>query len=239
MLKSTNPFDNEDIKNQILGKEGREPIIEDAEVIEENYLQDPNSSVSDIKSIISSAPQLPKSAKNIVMDASALALSEKEKRSEEITCAIEEVMEKYNKEYGLSLDINIRDFSKTLVDVSDPSKRKVLELYVSEVFHSLKPMLLLHILNRLLLVVDYVTDPKRILDTNQLTLADQFLLVEKLISYINDISDIIEHTAVKDSDMVLKKLAEDSGNQDLDSSESKEVVESFMKLFKKDSGIRE
>ena len=53
MLKSVNPFDNEEIKQQILQKEGRVEI-EEADVIEENN-SDPSSPDS-LRSMITAAP---------------------------------------------------------------------------------------------------------------------------------------------------------------------------------------
>ena len=42
---------------------------------------------------------------------------------------------------------------------------------------------------------------------------------------------------LKDSDKILKKLAEERNDEALNSEDSKKVVEEFMNLFKKDSGI--
>lgn len=226
MITSTNPFDNDEIKKQILGNSDEVEILDDG------------SDTLDLRNVISSAPTLPKSAKNVIMDASALARNEKEKSAQEMNLALSEIFTKYNQEYGLDLNLNLGSLSETLINVSSPEKRKVLELYVSEVFKSVKPILLLHMLQRLVILMDYVLKPENLMNTNQLSLPDMFMIVEKIQQWIVSLTDIIDSEAVvSDSEQVLKKLAEEQQNEDLSSEESKKAVEEFMNLFKKDSGI--
>lgn len=231
MLKSVNPFDNEEIKQQILRKEGRMEI-EEAEVIED-------TSPEALKSMITAAPTLPKSAKNIIMDANALSLSEKNQKNEELTQAIESVFTKYNEEYGLDLSIDIRNLSQAVIDVGDPKKRQILELYLSETFKSIKPILLLTLIQKLMILIDYTMRPEFLLDPNQFTSSDSILLVEKLISLSKDLSDMLDEVTVQDSDKLLKKLSEENNDSEIDSEDSKNMVRNFMDLFKKDSGIKE
>lgn len=231
MLKSVNPFDNEEIKQQILRKEGRMEI-EEAEVIED-------TSPEALKNMITAAPTLPKSAKNIIMDANALSLSEKNQKNEELTKAIESVFTKYNEEYGLDLSIDIRNLSQAVIDVGDPKKRQILELYLSETFKSIKPILLLTLIQKLMILIDYTMRPEFLLDPNQFTSSDSILLVEKLISLSKDLSDMLDEVTVQDSDKLLKKLSEENNDSEIDSEDSKNMVRNFMDLFKKDNGIKE
>jgi hypothetical protein len=232
MLKSVNPFDNEDIKQQILKKEGRLEI-EEAEVIEDE------STPESLKQMITAAPTLPKSAKNIIMDANSMSLAEKDKKNEELTQAIESVFTKYNEEYGLELSVDTRNLSQALVDVGDPKKRQILELYLSETFKSIKPILLLNLMQKLMLVMDYCLKPENLLNPNQFTSSDIILIVGKLMEYSQQLGDMMDQLTIKDSDKLLKKIAEENDNTDMDSEDSKNMVRNFMDLFKKDSGIKE
>lgn len=234
MLKSVNPFDNEEIKQQILKKEGRIEI-EEAEVLGD----DEDTSPESLKQMITAAPTLPKSAKNIIMDANAMSLAEKDKKNEELTQAIESVFTKYNEEYGLELSVDTRNLSQALVDVGDPKKRQILELYLSETFKSIKPILLLNLMQKLMMVMEYALDPARLLDPNQFTAADSLLIIERLMAYAQQLSDMMDEVTVKDSDKLLKKIAEENDNTDMESEDSKNMVRNFMDLFKKDSGIKE
>jgi hypothetical protein len=232
MLKSVNPFDNEDIKQQILKKEGRLEI-EEADVIEDE------STPESLKKMITAAPTLPKSAKNIIMDANSMSLAEKDKKNEELTQAIESVFTKYNEEYGLELSVDTRNLSQALVDVGDPKKRQILELYLSETFKSIKPILLLNLMQKLMLVMDYCLKPENLLNPNQFTSSDIILIVGKLMEYSQQLGDMMDQLTIKDSDKLLKKIAEENDNTDMESEDSKNMVRNFMDLFKKDSGIKE
>ena len=232
MLKSVNPFDNEEIKQQILKKEGRIEI-EEADVIEDE------STPESLKKMITAAPTLPKSAKNIIMDANSMSLAEKDKKNEELTRAIEQVFTKYNEEYGLELSVDTRNLSQALVDVGDPKKRQILELYLSETFKSIKPILLLNLMQKLMLVMDYCLKPENLLNPNQFTSSDIILIVGKLMEYSQQLGDMMDQLTIKDSDKLLKKMAEENDNTDMESEDSKNMVRNFMDLFKKDSGIKE
>ena len=228
MIESSNPFNDPEVKKQLLRNEG----IEEPEVIEEKDY---------IKDMLASAPQLPKSAKNIILDSSTLLKQDRDAKSKEFNLALNSIISSYNEKYGTSISLDLDSISTSLVEIADPDKRKVLELYVSEVFKSIKPLLLLHVLNRLVICLNYVTDPKRFLDIGNsgLTLPDLFLVLEKLMGYINSIDEITKYISIDSSDAILQKLADEKNDSSINSPESKEAVENFMKLFKKDAGIED
>lgn len=228
-LDSVNPFDDPEFKRSILESSG----VEEATVIEEGTSDDLN-----LKGIISSAPSIPKAAKNLILDASSLAKNQKEQKAIEMNNALNDVFSNYNKEYGTSLQIDFTNLSKTLVNVSDPETRKTLELYVSEVFRTIRPIILLHLINKLVQAIDYATQPERMFDANSFTPADTFLIVEKLMLYIDQLNTLYESTAIKDSDQILKKISESKKDSTMESEESKKTVDEFLALFKKDSGIK-
>lgn len=204
------------------------------EIIEDNS----DTSKQDLKSLISGAPKLPRSAKNIILDASAIAKNEKEQKVKEMELALNQVLTSYNKEYGLSLNLNLSDLSKSLIDVSDPKRRRILELYVSELYSSVRPLLYLHLIQKLYVAMDYILDPERLLGSQDLTTADMFLVVEKLMSYIEQISQLQNEVTIKGADLELKKIADENKDIDFNSSESKETIDNFMKLFNRESGIQ-
>lgn len=166
-----------------------------------------------------------------------MALNEKEKKVQEMNLALNNVFTEYNKAYGTDLSIDFNSLSNTLIAVSSPETRRTLELYVSEVLKSVRPVLLLHLIAKLQIAIEYVTAPERMFDQNQLSLPDLFLVIDKLISYIQNLEDIVKSSAVKDSDKLLEKLAQEKGDVNLKSEESKKAVEEFMKLFNNEHGI--
>lgn len=234
-MEAINPFADPEFKKQILAKEKKNVKYSDPEDYE--IIESEPETKSDLKSLISGAPNLPKAAKNLILDATALAKNEKEQKVKEMEMSLNQVLTKYNEDYGLSLHLNLGDLSKSLVDVADPKKRRVLELYVSELYSSVKPLLYLHLIQKLYLAMDYILSPERLFNSGDLTTADMFLVVEKLISYIDQISQLQSEVAVKGADLELRQLGEDMQDDGIDTEENREAVENFMRLFNKESGI--
>lgn len=237
-MEVINPFSDPEFKKSILSKEGKKvKTTSDLDTYE--IIQPDLDTSENLKRIITSAPVLPKQAKNIILDASALALNEKETKAAEMNLALNDVFTQYNKTYGTDLQIDFSNLSNTLINVADPKTRQTLELYVSEVFKSIRPVLLLHLISKLSIALDYVLDPKRMFDTNQLSIPDLFLIIEKLQLYIENLNGLMKTTTIENSDQILKKLSEEQNDEAMNSPESKKAVEEFMSLFMKDSGIKE
>ena len=57
------------------------------------------------------------------------------------------------------------------------------------------------------------------------------------MQFIQQLEDMKSQVIVKGSDLELKKIAEESGNEELNSEESKQIVADFMRLFQKEHGI--
>lgn len=221
----SNPFGSDDLRNKILAKEGRLDI--------DNQSQDND----DLMGIISSAPVIPNSAKNVILDSKAMAIANRKEKEGEIAVAITDMLTDLNEQYDLDLDgININNFTQTLANVIDPKKREILELYVSEISKSIKPVLYLHILQRLMLVMDNVLSPE-VLFSNEFSAPDKVLLLEKIVAMAGELSDALEEMKVENSDAVLKKIAETKNDENLESPESKKIIEEFMSMFKKDKGL--
>lgn len=228
-----NPFNSPEFRKQLLEKEGINldtNTNDDIELIEEQ--EDENEF---IKNMIKSAPKIPKSASNIITDASILAKNQKEAKALELKNSLNTVFTKYNEKYGTSLSIDFDNLSNTLVNISDPESRRTLELYTSEVFKSIRPVLLLHTLQRLILALDVALDPNRLFDTNNFSPTDSIVLIEKLIYFIQEIESMIKDIEIPDSDKILRKLADEKNDVDFNNPENKQVITDFLNLLKNDS----
>lgn len=232
MIGTVNPFSDPEFKKQILGKEGR--TVDDPSDYE--ILQPEEDVSKNLKNIIGSAPVLPKTARNIIMDASAIASNQKEQKALELTHKLNEVFTSYNKEYKMNLHVDFGSLSNTLVNVADPKSRHILELYVSEVFQSIRPILILNMISKLCLVVDYALDVKNVF-SSQMSVQDTFIVIEKIMGYIEMLENLRDSVVIKGSDLELKKIAEETGNQEMESEESRIIVENFIKLFQGENGI--
>lgn len=229
MINSINPFSGDDeLRKQILSREGRDPLpdFQDQEDI---------TATQDLRSIITNTPKVPKSVSRVIQDASSLAATKRDEKSQELTVALTDMMTDLNKQYGLDLEgIDLNNFSNTLVNITDPRRRKVLELYLSEISQSIRPVLYLHILQRLMLVIDQVLRPENLL-SNEWSSADKVLLIEKLIQEAQAVGDLVDSIKIEDSDKILEKLAAESNQSDINSDENREIVQQFLDMFRKKS----
>lgn len=209
-MKSINPFEDPGFKKSILG---------------DDVLG------SEMAEIIDSVPAISDSASTLIVDASALAKTKNEQKAQEITLALNNVFSEYNKRYDLDLSIDFSSMSRTLINVADPKKRHVLELYLSEVFKSIKPILILHMIQKLTLIIDTILDPNKLFNS-ELTTADLFVACDSIINYIERLDNLRKEIIIPGADLELKKLAEEQGDASIDTAENREAVEEFMRLFR-------
>lgn len=225
-MESINPFADPEFKKTLMEKEGLSSGSDD--VIEELEPEE-------LKTIIQGAPVIPKAAKNMILDASAMSKGVQERKVKEMESSLNQVLSNYNKEFGLDLHLNLADLSKSLVLVSDDKNRRILELYLSKIYKSIKPILYLHLIQKLSLTIDYVLDPQRLFGNEGLSSADYFIVVEKLIQYIDQLSQLRGEIEISGDSLELKKIAEEDTGVDLSDAESQRTVEEFMRLFRKES----
>ena len=229
-MNTINPFSDDSFKKQLLEEQGLSEGGNDYEILP----PEDNEKVV-FGNIISAAPKIPSGVKNVILDASALAKSDKEQKAQELNLALNDVFTRYNKEYGTNLQIDFSSLSRTLVNVSDQKSRRTLELYLSEVFQSVRPVLILTMISKLSLAIDYILDPERMFG-GELQLTDIWVSVEKILQFVQQLEDMKDQILIERADLELKKLGDGeslSGNE----LENNEVVQDFMKLFKKDNGL--
>ena len=242
-------FNSDEFKKQVLESEGLKPsdsgdyeVLEPVDGVVEVAPTEEIDPHKEFQDLISKAPVIPgtaKGVKNIIRDASALAKAGNQEKADSINTSLCQIITDYNKKYGTSLDIDFSDISRTLVNVSDPRKTRVLELYLSNVFQSIRPVIYLHMLSKLALLVDYILDPQRLMD-GTMTLTDTWLATEKLIQYIQQIETLKDDILIKGADLELQKIGEEE-QEEMNSGLSEEdqgMVDEFMKLFKKDKGLK-
>lgn len=237
-MNAVNPFSDPEFKKQLLEKEKGEAVGNN---LSEDYeiLQPADDISKEFSAVIGNAPKIPnaKNIKNIILDASAISANQKEQKALELTQKLNQVFTGYNKKYGLDLHVDFSSLSNTLVNVADPKSRHILELYVSEIFKSIRPILILNMISKLCLLVDYLLRPENLFDKSQLSIQDSFIIVEKLLFYLEQLDSLKDSITIQGSDLELKKIAEETGNQELASLEAQKTVQEFLKLFQKEQGI--
>ena len=225
-----NIFDDPEVKRQILEDQGIKPAEEDYEIVE------PEEDLSSFQGIINSAPKIPGGGiiKNIIKDASALVKDDNKAKEEAMNNALSEVFTQYNKEYGLDLQANLNEsFSSLLVKCSNERSRRILEIYVSNIFKTLRPLLLTKMIANLSLAIEVLTDPKNLLNRNEFSLPDVFLACNQILEYIKSLEELRDSVEIDNGDLELKKIAEENNMEYQDQDE--ELVKNFMDLFKKEN----
>ena len=227
-----NPFSDPEFRDMLLKKEGIKDNTGFDILIPEDVTPE-----SEMKSIISSAPSIPSSAgkgiKRVIHDASSLAKQEKEERSQQMSMALNNLFSQYNEKYGLEVNVCFDDISKSIVALADPKSRRELELYVSNTFEGFKSLIYIKLMSSMSVVIDHMLDPSRLMSSD-FSSADYFLIVEKLMSYIETLERLKSSIVIQGAEMELDKLgSEDTGGTDKMSDEAKE----FLKMMKKSRGI--
>lgn len=231
-MDAINPFSDPEFKKQLLKKEGKGNNFSDPDNYEILDISEEES--RDLKSLISGAPQLPKAASNLILDAGAIAKNEREMNVQKMQSALNQVFTDYNKKYDLNLELDLGDLSRSLVAVSNPEKRRMLQLYLSEVFSSLKPIIILHMLERLTICIDYLLDPNRMFDQNSMSIPDIWVACQQIMNMMEQLNSMKDEIIVPGAELELKKLAEEHSDVDFESEESKQAISDFMSLFNKE-----
>lgn len=225
-----NPFSDPEFRDMLLKKEGIKDNTGYDVLIPEDVTPE-----NEMKNIISNAPSIPgsKGIKRVIHDASSLAKQEKEERSQQMSMALNNLFSQYNEKYGLEVNVCFDDISKSIVALADPKSRRELELYVSNTFEGFKSLIYIKLMSSMSIVIDHMLDPSRLMSSD-FSSADYFLIVEKLMSYIETLERLKSSIVIAGSDIELGQLgAMDVGGADKMSDEAKE----FLKMMKRSKGI--
>lgn len=230
-----NIFDDPEVKKQILEESGVRPKEEDYEILEPETIQPGSPSLDNFSSIIDKAPKIPggTAIKTIIQDASALVKDDQRAKEAEMNTALSNIFTQYNKEYGLDLKIDFSNFSRTLIACSDERSRRVLEIYVSQIFSTIRPLIILNLISKLSMALDIILSPEKLLNSNELSLTDTFVACDTILNYIQKLEELKDSIIVNNGDLELKKIAEDNGVEYQE--EDEKLVRDFMELFKKDN----
>lgn len=217
-LNTINPFDNEDIKRRILEKEGLSTPTdishsddiqfekEDGTIITPELV--PNTMSNLVKNNYNS---ISKDAEIIIHDAASLPVKDKMARSKEISSALNRVFTEYNEKYGLSLRMDFQNISQSLLYITDQKSFRTLELFLSETFGRFRALIMVKVLQSIVILAEDILDPKRLL-SNEVALEDKFIIVEKLLTYVDMIENLYSKVKILGADTELAKLAKDGGN---------------------------
>lgn len=235
-LNTLNPFSDKGFRKKILEKEGLLNESNDTDdsssnyeilsPIDEGFRDEPGKMIMpDLK--------IPKSASNIIHDASVISTRDKLAKSKEISTALNRIFSEYNEKYGLSLKINFDNVSETMVAISDPVQRRSLELYLSETFSSFRAIVYLKIMSSLALIIDNILDPVKLV-SNDVQYEDKFIIVEKCLQFVDQIENLKKSITIQGADLEMQKLSDASKEDD---SVDNKAIKDFMRSLLSEEGI--
>lgn len=249
ILKTTNPFDSVDIKRRILEKEGLvenspQVIIDDpvVPVIEaEEFDAEPGTIINPESAtglVTSSYRSISKDAQVIIHDATAITTRDKIEKSKEVSAALNRVFTEYNQKYGLSLKFDFNSLSQSLLYITDKKNFRTLELFVSETFGRFRALIMVKVLQSIAIIADDILDPKKLL-SNEVEYTDKFLVVEKLLTYVDMIEKLYDQVKIVGADTELAKLTtQDEGSDNLGVGMSDAEMKQFLDLVLHQNDIR-
>lgn len=252
-----NPFSDPAFKKEVLRKkgllseDGNTPStapITDYEVLEPEDIGKEsgnmitpvsNSNSPSTTSQIKKISRIPKDVSTIINDASSLTVRDKMARSKEINSALNHVFTEYNEKYGLDLKLDLDNLSKSLMMISDSKSKRVLELYISETLGRVKSLIYLKLLNGLMMLTEHLMDPKTLLSSDELTMADKFVCVEKILQYCDQLEKLKDQLIIPGAETELNKIGDESGAENTKEMMENKGIKDFISSMLKEYDITE
>jgi hypothetical protein len=239
-----NPFASPDFKREVLKKKGlykengSQDSTDDYEVLEpeDPIGKEPGRMITPSQQIKKSS-KLPKDITTILNDATSLSIKDKTSKSKEINSALNKVFTEYNESYGLNLKLDLDNLANSLTLISDEKNKRILELYISETFGRVKSLIYLKLFNGLIMLTEHLMDPKTLLSNDELTMADKFVAVEKIIQYCDQLEKLQSGIVITGATTELAKLGESETTSDPQKMMQDQGVKDFLNSILRDSGI--
>lgn len=247
---SLNPFSDPEFRKEFLKDKGLLKNDKSDKGGSEDYEVIPPSDITIGKEtgkvinpidVINRSSKIPNSVGTIMHDLSGgknMGALTKTKRAEEIRNSLDKIFTEYNEKYGLELKLDLTSTSNMLAELADPTTFRVYQLYLSEFMTRAKSLVYQKILTTILLLLDKIMEPNNLLG-DELTLADQFTAVEKLINMLGVFTQFQDQIEIPGAGTELQKIANDTrmASDEGGDVRSKEEVKEFMQALLREKGI--
>lgn len=155
--------------------------------------------------------------------------------SNEVAKTFDQLFNDLNETYGLNVKFDLDSFTNTLKYIIEPRNMKAMEVYISEAYSRSRVILYLMYLKAIGTLSQQILDPGFI-TSNSMSYKDKLILMRELFSYIKSLDEIYEKVKIKDGDIRLKKLTEESNaNNNLDDVNVQEFLNGLLSSVKEGS----
>lgn len=132
-----------------------------------------------------------------------------------------------NHTYGLDIKFSFDSFTRNLSYMISPKNLKAAECYLSESYSRIRVTLYLMYMNAVTVISSKLLDPK-FLTSNSMPYSDMLIMMRELFTYMQSLDEIYERIKVKDSDVRLRKIAEETEE---DNQMNNDDVRDFLNLL--------
>lgn len=137
-----------------------------------------------------------------------------------------------NSRYQLDVSIDFNSFSNSLMNIIEPSKKRIMECYLSEAYGRIRVILYAQYLQAIVALSSQLLDPKYIL-SESMTYDQKLDVMQKLFEFMNTINEIYKDVNIEDTELKLEKISSDNKPQvKLDSPEIQDILDSVFKKIK-------
>jgi len=141
------------------------------------------------------------------------------------------LLEQFNKKHNLNLKVNFSSFFDNMTMLQEGNNRRLIELYISEVWSDFRVVFFLRILQSLVILANKISSPERLGDLST-TVEQDFALIEKLFEFINKISQLGKDIGIFDVDAEITRIHKIEENRsDINRNDPKvnEILEALRK----------
>jgi hypothetical protein len=141
------------------------------------------------------------------------------------------LLEQFNKKHDLNLKVNFSSFFDNMTMLQEGNNRRLIELYISEVWSDFRVVFFLRILQSLVILANKISSPERLGDLST-TVEQDFALIEKLFEFINKISQLGKDIGIFDVDAEITRIHKiEESRSDINRNDPKvnEILEALRK----------
>lgn len=116
-----------------------------------------------------------------------------------------------NDKYGLDVRLDFNSFSKSIEYIIEPTKKKAMEMYLSEAFGRFRVVLYSKYLQAISILSSQILNPDYLL-SDSMTYDAKLQTMKQLYEFMQTMNEIYEQVNIPDSEMKLEKISEATHN---------------------------
>nr|DAK84330.1 MAG TPA: hypothetical protein [Caudoviricetes sp.]DAV98742.1 MAG TPA: hypothetical protein [Bacteriophage sp.] len=134
-----------------------------------------------------------------------------EKVRGEVSKAYTELVSHLNKEYGLNVSLDFDSFTNSITNLTSDKSEKAAEYYLSKVYGKFRVVMYQQYLRAISLLASQILDPNYMM-SESMTYADKMDMMTRVLDMMSKMNEIYGQVKIPDTEEKLKKLSEDTSN---------------------------